>query len=94
MRHKRWVHNDLVFATRYGTDDAANVRRAFRTVAAEAGLEGFCRWDPVAVQPQSRPSNSLGRRPSILIANVTRRFRVQTQLPLPESENGVVGSAM
>jgi integrase len=30
---EQWVDNDLVFATRYGTElDAANVRRAFRTV--------------------------------------------------------------
>ena len=37
---EQWVDNDLVFATRYGTElDAANVRRAFRTVAAAAGLE-------------------------------------------------------
>ena len=37
---QQWVDNDLVFATRYGTElDAANVRRAFRTVAAAAGLE-------------------------------------------------------
>jgi integrase len=43
---ERWVHNDLVFATRYGTElDAANVRRAFRTVAAAAGLEAS-EWTP------------------------------------------------
>ena len=37
---QRWVDNDLVFATRYGTElDAANVRRGFRTVAAAAALE-------------------------------------------------------
>jgi len=37
---ERGVDNDLVFATRYGTElDAANVRRAFRSVAAAAGLE-------------------------------------------------------
>ncbi len=36
---QQWVDNDLVFATRYGTElDAANVRRAFRTVAAAAAL--------------------------------------------------------
>jgi hypothetical protein len=34
------VDNDLVFATRYGTElDAANVRRVFRTVVAAVGLE-------------------------------------------------------
>jgi integrase len=43
---ERWVNNDLVFATRYGTElDAANVRRAFRTVAAAAGLEAS-EWTP------------------------------------------------
>ena len=37
---ERFVENDLVFATRYGTElDAANVRRAFRSVAAAAGLQ-------------------------------------------------------
>jgi integrase len=37
---EQWVGSDLVFATRYGTElDAANVRRAFRTVAAAAGLK-------------------------------------------------------
>jgi site-specific recombinase XerD len=42
----QWVDNDLVFATRYGTElDAANVRRAFRTVAAAAGLEAS-EWTP------------------------------------------------
>jgi hypothetical protein len=40
------VDNDLVFATQYGTElDAANVRRAFRTVAAAAGLEAS-EWTP------------------------------------------------
>jgi site-specific recombinase XerD len=43
---QRWVDNDLVFATRYGTElDAANVRRAFRTVATAAGLEAS-EWTP------------------------------------------------
>ena len=43
---ERWVDNDLVFATRYGTElDAANVRRAFRTVAAAAGLDAS-EWTP------------------------------------------------
>ena len=43
---QQWVDNDLVFATRYGTElDAANVRRAFRTVAAAAGLEAS-EWTP------------------------------------------------
>ena len=43
---ERWVDNDLVFATRYGTElDAANVRRAFRTVVAAAGLEATD-WTP------------------------------------------------
>jgi integrase len=36
---ERWTDHDLVFASRYGSPlDAANVRRAFRTVAASAGL--------------------------------------------------------
>jgi hypothetical protein len=35
---EQWVDNDLVFATRYGTElNAANVRRAFRPVAVAAG---------------------------------------------------------
>jgi integrase len=43
---ERWVDNDLVFATQYGTElDAANVRRAFRTVATAAGLEAS-QWTP------------------------------------------------
>ena len=43
---ERWVDNELVFATRYGTElDAANVRRAFRSVAAAAGLEAS-EWTP------------------------------------------------
>jgi integrase len=43
---ERWVDNDLVFATRYGTElDAANVRRAFRSVAAAAGLQAS-EWTP------------------------------------------------
>ena len=43
---ERWVDNDLVFATRYGTElDAANVRRALRTVTAAAGLEAP-QWTP------------------------------------------------
>ena len=33
---QRWIDNDLVFASRYGTElDAANVRRALRTVGLE-----------------------------------------------------------
>jgi integrase len=36
---ERWTDHDLVFASQYGTPlDAANVRRAFRTVVAAAGL--------------------------------------------------------
>ena len=43
---QRWVDNDLVFASRYGTElDAANVRRALRTVATGAGLEAS-EWTP------------------------------------------------
>jgi integrase len=43
---EQWVDNDLVFATQYGTGlDSANVRRAFRTVAAAAGLEAS-EWPP------------------------------------------------
>jgi hypothetical protein len=35
----RWPDNDLVFTTHLGTPlDAANVRRAFRQVAEDAGL--------------------------------------------------------
>jgi len=42
----RWTDRDLVFATQYGTElDAANVRRAFRTVAAKAGLTAE-NWTP------------------------------------------------
>jgi integrase len=42
----RWPDNDLVFTTRIGTPlDAANVRRAFRTVAAQAGLQAE-QWSP------------------------------------------------
>lgn len=49
---QRWVDNDLVFATRYGTEfEAANLRRAFRTVAAEAGLEASP-WTPRRVAAQ------------------------------------------
>jgi len=41
-----WVDTDLVFATRSGTAlDAANVRRAFRRVAASAGLDASV-WTP------------------------------------------------
>lgn len=41
------MDNDLVFATRYGTElDAVNVRRrAFRSVAAAAGLQASA-WTP------------------------------------------------
>jgi integrase len=43
---ERWINNDLVFATRYGAElDAANVRRAFRTIAAASGLEASV-WTP------------------------------------------------
>lgn len=43
---ERWVDNDLVFVTRYGTElDAANVRRALRSVAAAAGLQAS-EWTP------------------------------------------------
>src|SRR5215217_4343507 len=43
---ERWLDNDLVFATRYGTElDPANVRRAFRSVAAAAGLKAS-EWTP------------------------------------------------
>lgn len=41
-----WTDADLVFATRTGGPlDAANVRRAFRSVAARAGLESGD-WTP------------------------------------------------
>ena len=46
---QRWVDNDLVFATRYGTEfEAANLRRAFWTVAAEAGPGGFAMDAPAS----------------------------------------------
>ena len=42
----RWRDNDLVFTTRLGTPlDAANVRRAFRQVAEDAGLRAE-EWTP------------------------------------------------
>ncbi|TDU87616.1 site-specific recombinase XerD [Kribbella voronezhensis] len=42
----RWQHHDLVFATEIGTElDAANVRRAFRKVVREAGLDPT-KWTP------------------------------------------------
>lgn len=41
-----WTNHDLVFASRYGTElDAANIRRAFRIVAAKAGLDAMG-WTP------------------------------------------------
>jgi hypothetical protein len=41
-----WVGLDLVFTTRLGSPlDAANVRRAFRRVAAAAGLDASA-WTP------------------------------------------------
>jgi site-specific recombinase XerD len=43
---ERWVDLDLVFTTSLGTPlDAANVRRAFRRVAAAAGLDAAA-WTP------------------------------------------------
>ena len=43
---ERWHDNDLVFASAAGTQlDAANVRRAFRKVAAAAGLDASA-WTP------------------------------------------------
>ena len=42
----QWPGNDLVFTTQLGTPlDAANVRRAFRQVAEQAGLEAD-KWTP------------------------------------------------
>jgi site-specific recombinase XerD len=42
----RWPDNDLVFTTQLGTPlDAANVRRAFRQVAEQAGLRAQ-EWTP------------------------------------------------
>jgi integrase len=42
----RWREHNLVFSTRFGTElDAANVRRAFRTVADAAGLVA-AEWTP------------------------------------------------
>jgi site-specific recombinase XerD len=42
----RWPDNDLVFTTQLGTPlDAANVRRAFRQVAVQAGLQAD-EWTP------------------------------------------------
>jgi site-specific recombinase XerD len=47
---QRWLDNDLVLATRYGTElDAANVRLAFRTVTAAAGMEAS-EWTPRELQ--------------------------------------------
>ena len=43
---ERWQDTDLVFTTRLGTAlDAANVRRSFRKVVAEAGLDASA-WTP------------------------------------------------
>ena len=43
---ERWLDNDLVLATRYGTElDPANVRRTFRSVAAAAALQAS-EWTP------------------------------------------------
>jgi integrase len=42
----RWADNDLVFTTQHGTPlDAANVRRAFRQIAEQAGLNAE-EWTP------------------------------------------------
>jgi integrase len=42
----RWADNDLVFTPQLGTPlDAANVRRAFRQAAGQAGLQGE-EWTP------------------------------------------------
>jgi site-specific recombinase XerD len=42
----RWPDNDLVFTTQRGTPlDAANVRRGFRQVAEQAGLQAD-EWTP------------------------------------------------
>jgi integrase len=42
----RWTDKDLVFTTQLGTPlDAANVRRAFRQVAEQAGLQAE-KWTP------------------------------------------------
>jgi len=42
----RWPDNDLVFTTQFGTPlDAANVRRAFRQVAEQPGLQAE-EWTP------------------------------------------------
>ncbi len=43
---KRWIDNDLVFASKAGTAlDAANVRRGFRRIASAAGLDPT-HWTP------------------------------------------------
>jgi integrase len=43
---RRWVDNDLVFASEVGTAlDSANVRRGFRRIAAAAGLDASS-WTP------------------------------------------------
>ena len=43
---ERWTGLDLVFSTSLGSPlDAANVRRAFRRIAAEAGLDADA-WTP------------------------------------------------
>jgi site-specific recombinase XerD len=43
---ERWVEHDLVFASEVGTSlDPANVRRGFRRIAREAGLDARL-WTP------------------------------------------------
>ena len=69
------MDNDLVFASRCGTElDAANVRRAFRTVAVDAdpqaAVAGSCATSstsqPIASSSRaSRLDHSRDRRPEI-----------------------------
>ena len=43
---ERWTDHDLVFASEVGTElDSANVRRGFRRIAADAGLDA-AEWTP------------------------------------------------
>lgn len=53
---ERWVPNDLVFASEVGTElDSANVRRGFRRVAADAGLNAAA-WTPREMRHSCRCS--------------------------------------
>ena len=69
-----WEDRDLVFPTLVGTQaDAANVRRAFRAVAADAGLDP-ADWTPRAA-PQLRLSHVGRRRPDRADISARRPLR-------------------